>query len=135
MDEFSQNYAALSFSYITPYYRLSRLQMSSGTQKINKLNEIWISTFNIFHVVLFKSWIFILWHLFIFFVKKKCCIDHLLCMVDLFQLSGTTDYCNFCYRWRQIVAIGTEVLIFWACTFVRERNMFKSYGYDMNISV
>ena len=24
----------------TPYYRLSRLQMSSGTQKENKLNEI-----------------------------------------------------------------------------------------------
>ena len=22
---------------------------------------------------------------------KKCCIDHLLCMVDVFRLSGTTD--------------------------------------------
>ena len=31
----------------TPYYRLSRLQMQSGTQKINKLNEIWVSTFNV----------------------------------------------------------------------------------------
>ena len=26
--------------YITPYYRLSRQQMQSGTQKINKFNEI-----------------------------------------------------------------------------------------------
>ena len=28
------------YSILTPYYRLSRLQMQSGTQKINKLNEI-----------------------------------------------------------------------------------------------
>ena len=31
----------------TPYYRLSRLQMSSGTQIINKLYEIWVGTFNV----------------------------------------------------------------------------------------
>ena len=31
----------------TPYNRLSRLQMLSGTQKINKLNEIWVGTFYI----------------------------------------------------------------------------------------
>ena len=47
-----------------------------------------------------------------YFFVQKCFIDHLLCMVDLFRLSGTTDYCNLCYRWRQILAIGTEVLIF-----------------------
>ena len=33
-----------------------------------------------------------------YFFVKKCCIDHLLCMVDVFRLSGITDYCNFCYR-------------------------------------
>ena len=33
------------YPFYTPYYRLSRLQMSSGTQTINKLNEIWVSTF------------------------------------------------------------------------------------------
>ena len=33
-----------------------------------------------------------------YFCKQKCCIDHMLCMVDVFRLSGTTDYCNFCYR-------------------------------------
>ena len=43
---------------------------------------------------------------------NKCCIDHLLCMVGVFRLSGTTDYCNFCYHWRQNLAMGTEVLIF-----------------------
>ena len=26
-----------------------------------------------------------------FICKKKSCIDHLLCMVDVFRLSGTTD--------------------------------------------
>ena len=26
-----------------------------------------------------------------YFFVKKCCIDHLLCMVDVFGLSGTTD--------------------------------------------
>ena len=37
----------LAILWRTPYYRLSRLQMQSGTQKINKLNEIWVSTFNV----------------------------------------------------------------------------------------
>ena len=26
-----------------------------------------------------------------YFFVNKCCIDHLLCMVDVFRLSGTTD--------------------------------------------
>ena len=43
---------------------------------------------------------------------NKCCTDNLLCMVGVFRLSGTTDYCNFCYHWRQTLAIGTEGLIF-----------------------
>ena len=55
---------------ITPYYRLSRLEMSSGTQKINKLNEIWVSTFNVCLCCFFKFWIFILWHVLISFCKK-----------------------------------------------------------------
>ena len=33
-----------------------------------------------------------------YFLLKKCCIDHLLCMVGVFRLSGTTDYCHFRYR-------------------------------------
>ena len=45
---YTTNYVIdLKDDYYTPYYRLSRLQMQSGTQKINKLNEIWVSTFNV----------------------------------------------------------------------------------------
>ena len=85
--------------------------------------DFWVSNIpRYFCFCFFKFWIFILWQVFILFVKK-CCIDHLLCMDDVFRLSGTTDYCNFCYRWRQILAIGTEVLIF-ELVFLREWSMF-----------
>ena len=33
-------------SIITPYFRISRPQMSSGTLKISKLSEIWVGTIN-----------------------------------------------------------------------------------------
>ena len=60
------------------------------------------------------------------FICYQCCIDHLLCMVGVFRLSGTTDYCHFCYHWRQNFAIGTEVLIFELMFLYRTGTCFRA---------
>ena len=99
-------YIVMSWLRGTPYYRLSRLQMSSGTQKIN-MSRYFHHIFMLFPL----SFGYLFYDTYSYFCNK-CCIDYLLCMVDVFRLSGTTDYCNFCYHWRQTLAIGTEVLIF-----------------------
>ena len=82
----------------------------------------------------FQFRIFILWHVFIFCVSK-CCIDHLLCMVDVFRLSGTTDYSNFCYRWRQILAIWTEALIFQLVFFKGEEHVLELWLRHEHFSI
>ena len=116
------NIHILAMHICTPYYRLSRLQMSSGTQTINKLNEILVSTFNVCLCWFFKFRIFILWHVFILYVNK-CCIDHLFCMVDVFRLSGNNRWNN---HWRQ--TSGCEWQSGTNCTlYLIFRNSFRNF--------
>ena len=77
----------------TPYYRLSRLQNTQaiGNTENKQVKRNMSKYFQRMFMLISLSLGYLFYDTYSYFFVNKWCIDNLLCMVDVFRLSGTTD--------------------------------------------